>query len=141
LVKTFAGMGVAAELSRQSRRFCETHPPGTAYVYLNYGLYWLVNVLVGNGIVLLRALEPTQGIKVMQQRRNRDRLKDLCSGPGKLGQALGFSAIDHGADFTQGAFSTNVPLPVRQATRIGITKAADFPWRFLADGSLWISVK
>ena len=72
----------------QAREFVVNQSAGTIYTYLNYGVHWLFNVLTksqsGNGFVLIRALEPTLGIAAMQSRRGKDRLKDLCSGPGKL---------------------------------------------------------
>lgn len=123
-----------------SRQFYHSQEPGTAYVYLNYGMYWLVNVLAGDGIILLRALEPTDGIETMQSRRGKIKPQDLCSGPGKLGQALGFTGADHGADFTLGAFRDGPPVTVIEDIRIGISKAIEYPWRFLESDSCWVSV-
>lgn len=79
-----------------TREFVRRHPPGTVYAYINYGMYWLLNVLAGDGIILIRAMEPLMGIETMQQRRKKNRLSDLCSGPGKLGQAINLGATDHG---------------------------------------------
>lgn len=131
---------------RASRLFYEENPPGTAYVYLNYGIHWMLNVVADQGIILIRAVEPTHGIETMQARRGRESLRDLCSGPGKLGQALGLSGRDHGTDLTGGVFFQMPPdsLPkvsVETDRRIGITKAVDFPWRFLEKDSRWVSVK
>lgn len=125
---------------KSSLAFCLEQPPGTAYVYLNYGMYWLVNVLVRDGILLLRALEPMHGIDKMQERRKKSALRELCSGPGKVGQALGFSGADHGADFTKGAFRVGKKARVTTDVRIGISKATELPWRFLEKESPWISV-
>ena len=125
---------------KSSRAFCLEQPPGTAYVYLNYGMYWLVNVLVSDGILLLRALEPVHGIAEMQERRKKPALRDLCSGPGKLGQALGFSGLDHGEDFTKGAFRFGKKARATADVRIGISKATELPWRFLEKDSSWVSV-
>jgi DNA-3-methyladenine glycosylase len=125
---------------KSSRLFCQEQPPGTGYVYLNYGMYWLVNVLVRDGILLLRALEPMHGIAKMQERRKKSALRELCSGPGKLGQALGFSGADHGVDFTKGAFRVGKKARVTTDVRIGISKATELPWRFLEKESPWISV-
>lgn len=130
---------------KSSRIFCEENVPGAAYVYLNYGIHWMLNVLTRDGILLIRALEPRFGIPVMQERRRREALRDLCSGPGKLGQALGLTGADHGADLTNGQFrqdrsAGDGPLIVT-GPRIGITKAVDLPWRFMEKGSPWISVR
>src|ERR1700686_5033340 len=79
-------------LRRGAREFVETHLAGTLYVYLNYGVHWLLNFLVkggsANGFVLIRALEPTEGCQLMARRRGRRRERNLCSGPGKLTQAF-----------------------------------------------------
>jgi len=130
-----------------SRAFVEKHPPGTAYVYLNYGVHWLLNVLVKggreDGFVLFRAIEPTRGIEAMETRRKlRDR-QALCSGPGKLTQALGVTSRDHERDFCAGEaigfrprlFETDVATDLR----IGITKSAELPWRFLLRDSAFVS--
>ena len=132
-----------------ARAFVEKHPAGTAYVYVNYGIHWLLNVLVKGGteegIILIRALEPTRGIPVMAQRRGTNVLTALCSGPGKLGQALGITGQDHERDLCGGGpchFRTRTePVEVVTDVRIGITKAADFPWRFLVKDHPCVSVK
>lgn len=138
-----------------ARKFIEDNPPGTAYVYMNYGVHWLLNVLVkgrSSGFVLIRALEPTRGIREMERRRvaRAKRIQDfslraLCSGPGKLTQALDVDGRDHGRDFCGGGGIGLLPpvLPVAVETdlRIGISKAAHLPWRFLASGSLFVSVR
>lgn len=83
-----------------AREFVRAKPPGTAYVYFNYGMYWLFNLLVKggprDGLILIRALEPVKGIDLMKARRARENLRDLCSGPGKLAMALGITGADHG---------------------------------------------
>ena len=80
---------------KSAKQFVDQHPAGTAYVYLNYGVHWLFNVLTKQdrniGFVLLRAILPETGIPQMELRRNQTTLKNLCSGPGKLTQALGIS--------------------------------------------------
>jgi DNA-3-methyladenine glycosylase len=135
--------------------FIARHPPGTAYVYLNYGMYWLLNVLVkggtDDGFVLIRALEPIRGIRLMQTRRfprsaNPRPLKDLCSGPGKLSIALGVDGRDHGrnlCDDRRLGFRQNGSTSTKWVSdvRVGISKAAQLPWRFLAEGSSFVSVK
>lgn len=120
-----------------TRQFVAEHPPGTAYVYLNYGVHWLFNILVKShreaGFVLLRALEPIGGIDVMIQRRRRSRLRDLASGPGKLTQALGINGSSHGNPFLgrprQGLHAGGAG-PVLRGPRIGISRGQDLPWRF-----------
>ena len=130
-----------------SRRFVAVHPPGAAYIYLNYGVHWLLNFLVKGGteegFVLIRALEPRFGIPAMRQRRGTDILAQLCSGPGKLTRALGIDGSSHGLDFFVDSAlsicaSADFP-PVCQATRIGISKAADLPWRFLLKNNPHVS--
>jgi DNA-3-methyladenine glycosylase len=132
-----------------ARAFVERHLAGTAYVYLNYGVHWLLNVLVKggpeDGIILIRALEPTRGIAQMEERRGTDRRHALCSGPGKLTQALGITSADHYRDLCSGKRfgfrARNRPVELLTDTRIGITRDAALPWRFLERDSLYISVK
>ncbi len=143
-VEAYAVEGDAAchtATRRASREFVEQYPPGTAYVYLNYGVHWLLNVLARDGIVLFRAVEPLAGLDLMRKRRGTESVKNLCSGPGKLAKAFGFSAAHHGADLTGGVFRAGPPARIITDVRIGITKAADYPWRFLEADSPWISVK
>ena len=138
-----------------ARKFIADHPPGAAYVYMNYGVHWLLNVLVKgstNGFVLIRALEPTRGVRQMEQRR-LVRAKStlvfsmhaLCSGPGKLAQALAVDGRDHGRDLCAGRrigfLPPSSPPAVETDFRIGISKAAHLPWRFLARGSDFVSVR
>jgi len=142
-VEAYAIVGDAAchTASRKSSRlFCGNNPPGTAYVYLNYGIHWMLNVLARDGILLIRALEPQYGIPSMQARRSQENLRALCSGPGKLGQALGLSGADHGTDLTCGPFQPGRPATVITSRRIGISKAVELPWRFLEKDSPWVSV-
>lgn len=122
-----------------SRDFCSRFPPGTAYVYLNYGIHWMLNVLARDGILLIRALRPVWGIPRMQQRRGQQDLRALCSGPGKIGQALGLTAADHGTDLRNGFWFAGDPAEVVTSPRIGITKAVDLPWRFTLLRSPWVS--
>ncbi len=121
-------------------------PPGHLYVYRSYGVHWCANVVcdavgVGAG-VLLRALEPTNGVPRMAERRGiaDDRL--LCSGPGRLAQALGLTGADDGAPLRAPRFSLVPPsgrVAVDVTPRIGISRAADVPWRFVVKGSPWAS--
>lgn len=128
-----------------SRAFVAGHPPGTAYVYLNYGVHWLLNFLVKdggeNGFVLIRALEPTRGIERMQQRRGKP--SGLCSGPGKLTQALGIDQAQHGQDCLGGKslllLRPATSPAIAAGSRIGISKATHLPWRFVLRGSTSLS--
>lgn len=122
-----------------SQRFVADHPPGSTYVYLNYGVHWLLNFLIKggpeDGFVLIRALEPTTRIARMRIRRKMSNPLHLCSGPGKLTQALGIDGSSHGLDFQAGGaliLSHPASIPsIRQTPRIGISKAKDLPWRFV----------
>jgi DNA-3-methyladenine glycosylase len=124
--------------------------PGTAYVYFSYGMHALLNVVCereGVGAaVLIRALEPVEGIELMRERRGLTRDEDLCSGPGKLTQALGVGLELNGTDLFDGPIRLGPPCGERggrgrilSGTRIGITKAPDLPWRFCAAGSRHVS--
>jgi DNA-3-methyladenine glycosylase len=123
-------------------------PPGVAYVYFSYGVHSLVNaVSEAEGVgaaVLIRALEPVDGVDQMRVRRGRDRLVDLCSGPGKLTQALGIGLELNGDDLARGplrilARSDAVAPEIVVGPRVGITKAIDVPWRFCAAGNPHVS--
>jgi DNA-3-methyladenine glycosylase len=138
-----------------ARKFIAEHDPGAAYVYINYGMHWLLNVLVKgrtNGFVLFRALEPTRGLRAMERRRLARAksplaysLHALCSGPGKLAQALDIDGRDHGRDLCAGGrigiLPAALPPAVETDVRIGISKAAHLPWRFLAKGSEFVSMR
>lgn len=123
-----------------ARRFIADHPPGTAYVYLNYGVHWLTNVLIKNGpengFVLLRALAPAAGLPAMRLRRQRTEPAELCSGPGKLSQALGISGQHHGLSLlsTGRCFLARLPdepaPELVEGPRIGISRSSHLPWRF-----------
>lgn len=161
IVETEAYSAIADEACHtwtrpSARAFVAARPPGAAYVYFNYGMYWMLNVLIKNGtadgFVLFRAIEPTEGLAAMRRRRTAARRKStaplpptsLCSGPGKLAQALGVTGRDHGRDFCaeNGAsfFSPCEIKPVIADTRIGISSAKHLPWRFLLAGSAHVSV-
>ncbi|MDQ6807459.1 MAG: DNA-3-methyladenine glycosylase [Actinomycetota bacterium] len=124
-------------------------PPGRAYVYRSYGIHALLNaVSEAEGVgaaVLLRALEPVEGIDIMRARRGFDRVEALCSGPGKLTQALDVELVDNGTDLTAGPLVIG-PRPrawrevaVVSGPRIGITKAVELPWRFCAADNRFVS--
>lgn len=116
-------------------------PPGRAYVYLSYGIHSLLNFVAEPegeaAAVLVRALEPTQGIETMRARRGPRSDRDLCSGPGKLTEALGIGLEQNDADLGAEPFTLLPPRPswdceVVTGPRIGITKATERPWRFCA---------
>jgi DNA-3-methyladenine glycosylase len=128
--------------------------PGIAYVYRSYGIHALLNaVCEPQGIgaaVLIRALAPLEGIELMRLRRQlpervpvRDR--DLCSGPGKLTQALGISLGENGTSLTRGTVRIHAREGIWRepdiaiGTRIGITHAVELPWRFAAAGDVNVS--
>lgn len=123
--------------------------PGTAYVYFNYGMYWLLNVVTEpegvGGAVLIRGVEPIEGIDVMRARRpNVRRLSDLTNGPGKLAMAFDIDGSFHGTNltlpplyFTEG--SPRERLPVATSPRIGITRGVDLHWRFYVEGNPFVS--
>jgi DNA-3-methyladenine glycosylase len=121
-------------------------PPGHVYVYRSYGIHWCVNfVCEADGsasAVLIRALEPTHGVDVMRERRGATDLRALCSGPGKLCQALGITREHDGLPLDRPPFELrpreNEPEIVR-GPRIGISKAVDLPWRYGVAGSPFLS--
>lgn len=122
-------------------------PPGRAYVYRSYGIHALLNAVcepedVG-AAVLIRALEPTDGVDVMRERRGADRAEDLCSGPGKLTQALGVGLELNATSLQRGPVRilerAGNARPVEVGTRIGITRAVELPWRFCAAGNPHVS--
>jgi DNA-3-methyladenine glycosylase len=124
-------------------------PPGRAYVYFSYGIHSLLNAVAEPegeaAAVLIRALEPRWGIEEMRERRGREALRELCSGPGKLTEALGIGLDDNGRSLLEAPFELRQAAPdapaveVTTAPRVGITKAADLPWRFCAEGSRFLS--
>jgi DNA-3-methyladenine glycosylase len=123
--------------------------PGIAYVYRSYGIHALLNAVCepeGVGAaVLIRALEPLQGVQMMRERRGLTAVERLCSGPGKLTQALGIGLDLNGSDLRRGpivisgAPSGSDVSQVAVTRRIGITKAEELPWRFCVAGSRFIS--
>lgn len=122
--------------------------PGHAYVYFIYGMYYCLNLVAeaegSPGCVLIRALEPVSGIRVMQRRRGVERLESLASGPGKLTVAMGIDLHLNGADVTRGGFTVREGsmMPdetVAEGPRIGIRKATDWPLRFWLRGNRFVS--
>jgi DNA-3-methyladenine glycosylase len=134
-------------LRQAARTFVSERPAGSLYIYLNYGIHWLLNFLVKDesfrGFVLIRALEPRNGIKSMFKRRGVQQVADLCSGPGKLTQAMGITAEWNGADL----FSIpgvrlslwKAPPAIIADQRIGITKSTELEWRYFVGDSPFVS--
>jgi DNA-3-methyladenine glycosylase len=122
-------------------------PPGHAYVYLSYGIHSLLNAVAEPegeaAAVLIRALEPTHGLERMRKRRGDKPDTELCSGPGKLTEALGIGLADNEADLTREPFllapPAGPPPAIVAGPRVGITKAVERPWRFCAAGSPFVS--
>jgi DNA-3-methyladenine glycosylase len=123
-------------------------PPGRAYVYRSYGIHWCLNFVcapAGHGAgVLIRALQPTAGIDRMRERRGVEPLRLLCSGPGRLCQALGVTHAHNGLRLDRTPFRV-VPRAgeavgvVHADVRIGISKSRELPWRFVLAGSPYLS--
>ncbi|MEP7250617.1 MAG: DNA-3-methyladenine glycosylase, partial [Spartobacteria bacterium] len=131
-----------------TRAFVERNGPGTAYIYFNYGVHWMLNVLIKggprDGLILVRAIEPRRGLALMRKRRGVEELKRLCSGPGKLTQALEINKRHHEIDLcSDPAHSFHArgeeDVSVVADPRIGISRAKDFPWRFTLRDSPFIS--
>ena len=156
-----AGVIVETEAYHDSEPACHAHigvtarthvlfdVPGTAYVYRSYGIHALLNAVCepeGVGAaVLIRALEPLDGIDVMRARRGLDRVEDLCSGPGKLTQALAIDLDLNHTSLVDGPIAIETAAPgyedveIAAGVRVGITKAAELPWRFGVRGSRFVS--
>ncbi|MGI8631053.1 MAG: DNA-3-methyladenine glycosylase [Solirubrobacterales bacterium] len=159
LVDGVGGTIVETEAYHEREAACHAHigptarnhvlfgEPGDAYVYLSYGIHHLLNIVAepaGQGAaVLIRALEPTDGLGQMRRRRGLDPARDLCSGPGKLSQALAVDLSLNGQRVDEAPFrvlaGAGEPPAVTTGPRIGITKAAELPWRFCAAASPYIS--
>jgi DNA-3-methyladenine glycosylase len=121
-------------------------PPGRAYVYRSYGIHWCLNLVCGEEGVpeaaLIRALEPTAGIEEQRRRRGADDVRALCSGPGKLCQALGVTREQDGLPLDRPPFRLRERKEVPEivtAPRVGITRATSLSWRYLEAGSPYVS--
>lgn len=130
-----------------ARSFIERNNAGAAYVYFNYGVHWMLNVLVKgdeNGFVLIRALEPRRGFELMKKRRGFDDLRQLCSGPGKLTQAFAITGRDHEIDLCSDpshcfVSKAQTKFNVVADRRVGISRSAHLPWRFTLRDSPFVS--
>jgi DNA-3-methyladenine glycosylase len=156
-----AGRIVETESYHQSEPACHAYvgltprtstlfgPPGVAYVYRSYGIHALLNAVAeADGVgaaALIRALEPFEGIERMRARRGVAQEEELCSGPGKLTQALGIGLDLNGGSLLGGPIEISPPPAgarrprVVRGERVGITKAAELPWRFCDAGSAHVS--
>ena len=131
-----------------ARAFVERNHAGAAYVYFNYGVHWMLNVMVKGrekGFVLIRALEPTRGIALMRKRRDVHDIHRLCSGPGKLTQALAITGrhdeMDLCSDENHCFRKAAASIDVVADERIGIRRSAHLSWRFTLRDSVHVSRK
>lgn len=126
---------------------------GFAYIYLIYGMYYCMNIVTNKRdipeVVLIRALEPVDGIQLMKQRRSTEKLQNLCSGPGKLCQAMGIDKSHYGADLCKGILYLETPelnkdFEIETSRRINIDyaeEARDYLWRYTIKDNPFVSVK
>jgi DNA-3-methyladenine glycosylase len=131
---------------RTARNAAMFGPPGFAYVYRSYGIHWCVNAVCeaegSASAVLIRALQPTHGVAAMKRRRGAADERLLCAGPGRLCEALGITRAQDGLPLDKAPFELRArtsPIDLVAGPRIGITKAADLPWRFGLKGSRYLS--
>jgi DNA-3-methyladenine glycosylase len=131
-----------------TRAFVERNHAGAIYIYMNYGVHWMLNLLVKggerSGLILIRALEPRRGLSAMRARRGVEELRRLCSGPGKLAQALNITKGHHEMSICVESRRCLLPrgeseVRVVADPRIGISRSKDFPWRFTLRGSEFVS--
>jgi DNA-3-methyladenine glycosylase len=121
-------------------------PPGHAYVYRSYGVHWCLNFVCepegSASAVLIRAIEPLEGVATMQRRRGTKELRLLCSGPGRLCEALGITRRHNGLSLDRPPFELRAPVDkyeVIAGPRIGISQATHLPWRYGLAGSMFVS--
>ena len=133
-------------IGRTERNAVMFGPPGFAYVYRSYGIHWCLNFVCEEegsaSAVLIRALEPTDGLARMRRRRGLNEPRDLCSGPGKLCEALGVTHKHNGLPLDRAPFALYARKREPElaiGVRIGITKAVDHPWRYGLKGSKFLS--
>lgn len=131
-----------------TRAYVARNGPGAAYIYLNYGVHWMLNVLVKggacDGLILIRAVEPTRGLALMRSRRGVEEVRQLCSGPGKLTQSFDINLRHHEMDLTRDPRHCFIARPditvdVVADERIGITRSMHLPWRFTQRRSRFVS--
>ena len=148
--EAYLGRDDPASHGYQDRRHAQNEslygPPASWYVYLSYGMHWCANLVCGPeghaSAVLLRALEPIEGLDTMRRRRGAMPDRQLCSGPGRLCQALGITRTLDGTAMRRSSVTVQAAddrPEVMASARIGITKAADWPLRFMVAGSPWTS--
>ena len=138
-----AAHGYAGRTERNASMF---GPPGHAYVYRSYGIHWCLNFVCeaegSASAVLIRAIEPAHGLDAMRERRGLDDPRLLCAGPGRLCQALGITHAHDGVALDEPPFelvAREAEPQIAAGPRIGITKAADRPWRYGLVGSRYLS--
>ena len=131
-----------------TRAFVERNEPGAIYIYMNYGVHWMLNLLVKggprSGLILIRALEPRRGLALMRRRRGVGDIRQLCSGPGKLAEALAITNRHHEMNICTQRRHCLLPRAEKRVrvvadARIGISRSKDFPWRFTLRGSEFVS--
>lgn len=132
-----------------TRAFVERNVAGAVYIYMNYGVHWMLNLLVKggerSGLILIRALEPQRGLTLMKKRRGVDDARRLCSGPGKLAQALDITKRHHEMNICDDPRHFILPakssrILVVADPRIGISRSKEFPWRFTLADSPFVSM-
>ena len=138
-----AAHGYRGQTARNASMF---GPPGHAYVYRSYGIHWCLNLVCAEEerpeAVLVRALEPTDGLDEMRCRRGLESERLLCSGPGRLCQAVGITGAHDGLPLDEPPFELHArtePVEIVVGTRIGLTRAAELPWRYGLAGSCFLS--
>jgi DNA-3-methyladenine glycosylase len=131
-----------------TRAFVDRNVAGAVYIYMNYGVHWMLNLLVKgserSGLILIRALEPRRGLALMRARRGVDDVRRLCSGPGKLAQALDITKRHHEMNICADPRYCLFPVAKSQVSvvadpRVGISRSKEFPWRFTLWGSEFVS--
>lgn len=150
IVETEAYLGKEDEASHGYRRTKRSEifwgPPGISYVFVNYGVHHCFNTITCPenvpGAVLIRAVEPVEGLELMQKRRGNSELEGLTNGPGKLSQALGITMKHNGEDLIDGGLyiaEGTKPKEIRVSKRIGITRSSDLPLRFFIKNNPFVS--